>query len=118
LKDFSSFDYIGARWRNRLRLNGLVLDGGVGGFSIRDHSKSMECVKKFSIQNWQGGEDDFFAFHIELLGGRVGNRNECSKFCTQNQFLNKSFGAHKLSNLSRGEQVNFLSYCKEADFLF
>jgi len=118
LQDFESFDYIGARWRNRLRLNGLVLDGGVGGFSIRDYSKSLECVKKFSDQNWQGGEDDFFAFHIELLGGNVGNKKECSQFCTQNEFLQKSFGAHQLSNLSSVEQLNFLTYCQESEFLF
>jgi hypothetical protein len=117
LSDFLHFDYIGAKWCNRLRPNGLVLDGGVGGFSLRDCQMSIDSLLRFPGDNWQGGEDDYFAFHIELIGGKVGNKKDCAKFCTQNSFLEKSFGAHQISNLNKVEQAKFLEYCPESKFL-
>lgn len=117
LKDFYSFDYIGAAWHDRLRPNGIVLDGGIGGFSFRDHFKTLEVLRRFPIENWQGGEDDFFAFHIELIGGKVGNKKDCAKFCTQTNFTSLSFSAHQLSNLSAEDKLKFLQYCPESKFL-
>jgi len=117
LNDFYNFDYIGAVWHNRLMPNGLILDGGVGGFSFRDYFKSLEALKRFPSENWQGSEDDFFAFHIELIGGQVGTKQECAKFCTQNNFTSLSFAAHQLSNLNKEDKLKFLRYCPEAEFL-
>ena len=113
LNDFLKFDYIGASWLNRLRHNGLIVDGGVGGFSLRDYAKSKECTERFQSAAWLGGEDDFFAFHIELIGGKVGTTQECEKFCTQNVFTKKSYGAHQIKNLNKKELDNFLQYCPE-----
>jgi hypothetical protein len=117
LQDFYDFDYIGAWWHYRLLPNGLILDGGVGGFSLRDYNKSLDCVERFGHVNWQGGEDDFFAFHIDLLGGKVGNKKDCESFCTQNKFVKKSYAAHQLNNLSIEDQKQFLSYCPESSII-
>jgi len=114
---FEHCDYIGAKWRYRLRPNGLIIDGGVGGFSYRDFNLSIECLKRFSSKNWQGGEDCYFAFHIELIGGKVGNSIECAKFCTQNEFKYKSIAAHQIARLNSDDQKKFISYCPEAKFL-
>ena len=116
--EFLHFDYIGAQWRTRLRLNGIILDGGVGGFSLRDYQMTVASLARFPANNWQGGEDDYFAFHIELIGGKVGNKKDCAKFCTQNVFLEKSIGAHQISNLGEMDKVKFIAYCPESKFLF
>lgn len=115
LSDFIHFDYIGAWWHSRLIPNGLILDGGVGGFSIRNYKLSIESVRRFSNHNWQGGEDDFFAFHIELLGGKVGTKSDCIKFCTQNEFLSNSYSAHQVNNLNPEALEKFLLYCPDAE---
>jgi hypothetical protein len=112
------FDYIGAWWHDRLLPNGLVLDGGVGGFSLRDYKLSLEAAHRFSNINWQGGEDDFFAFHIDFLGGEVGRKSDCIRFCTQNEFLKKSYSAHQITNLNADELVKFKKYCPEAKNVF
>ena len=116
--DFLHFDYIGAQWRKRLRPNGTILDGGVGGFSLRDYQMSVDSLLRFPANNWQGGEDDYFSFHIELIGGKVGNKKDCAKFCTQHVFLEKSIGAHQTSNLGEVDKVKFIAYCPESKFLF
>jgi hypothetical protein len=118
LSDFMCYDYIGPKWHDRLRPNGVVLDGGVGGFSLRDYDKSVDCLKRFPEDNWEGGEDNYFAFHVELIGGKVGNKENCSKFCTQNDFIHRSVGAHQLTNLNELDKKNFLQYCPESKILF
>jgi hypothetical protein len=116
LDDFLSFDYIGSRWE-RERAIGLTIDGGSGGLSIRDWQKSVECLETFNSRAWKGGEDGFFAFHIELLGGKIGRDEDCGKFSTQEFFTHHSFGAHKVSLLPPSQHEKFLSYCPEAAFM-
>jgi hypothetical protein len=98
LSDFFHFDYIGSTWA-RKRPIGLTIDGGSGGLSLRDWRRSLEALREFEPKKWSGGEDGFFAFHIELLGGRVATMPEAGKFSTQNTFRDKSFGAHQISLL-------------------
>lgn len=109
LEDFLNFDYIGSWWQ-RLRPIGIIIDGGNGGFSIRDWHKSTECLERFSPTVWPGGEDGYFAFHIELIGGKVAKRSQCSKFGTQEKFSHKSFGCHKISCLNNHDRHRFLKY--------
>lgn len=117
IKDFERFDYIGAQWHDRLRPNGIVLDGGVGGFSLRDYQLSLDALNRFPEQSWEGGEDNYFSFHIELIGGKVGSKKDSAIFCTQNNFINRSFGAHQLSNLNKTDKIKFLQYSPESKFL-
>jgi len=116
INDFVSYDYIGSKW-NQHRPVGIIIDGGSGGLSLRDWEKSYECLNHFPPEHWCGGEDSYFAFHIELIGGKVGNGNECAKFSTQNEFLFKSWGGHKISCLSKKDQTAFLNYCQKAKFM-
>jgi hypothetical protein len=116
LNDFLSFDYIGSLWP-RQRPVGVMLDGGNGGLSLRDWKKSYECLLRFPPESWPGGEDGYFAFHIDLMGGKVGRDKECAQFCTQHEFLYRSFGAHKISCLGPASRAAFLDYCKEAEVL-
>ncbi|MCC3862332.1 DUF5672 family protein [Pseudemcibacter aquimaris] len=117
LDDFQSYDYIGSKW-NRNRTLGLIIDGGNGGLSLRDWSKTYECIERFPAEFWRGGEDGYFAFHIDLIGGKVGREDECAKFSTQYQFLYNSFGAHQLSCLiEKTDREAFKDYCPESAFM-
>ena len=116
INDFITFDYIGSKWP-RSRPVGLVCDGGNGGLSLRDWSKSYDCLNRFPSEYWCAGEDGYFAFHIELIGGKIGRDNDCAKFCTQYEFLRNSFGAHKITSLQEKYKQKFLEYCPEARFI-
>ncbi len=110
--DFTGFDYIGACWKRR-RSIGLVINGGCGGFSLRDWTASVTALERFSARAWPGGEDGFFGFHLELMGCRVANRDEMSRFATQDDFKANSFGAHKTRRLPPEAHERFLRYCPE-----
>jgi hypothetical protein len=116
INDFVSYDYIGSKW-SRHRPVGLIIDGGSGGLSLRDWGKTYECLRRFPPDLWCGGEDGYFAFHIELIGGKVGKDTECAKFSTQSDFMFKSWGGHQISCLNNEAQSAFLDYCPEASFL-
>jgi hypothetical protein len=116
LGDFASYDYIGSKWR-RQRPVGLIIEGGSGGLSLRDWERTYECLSRFPPHHWCGGEDGYFGFHIELMGGKVGRGNECAKFSTESEFLFKSWGGHQISRLSKKAQAAFLDYCQDAEVM-
>lgn len=113
LGDFLEFDYIGSNWP-RERPVGMIIDGGNGGLSLRDWKASMKCLKQFPSDLWPGGEDGYFAFHMELIDAKVANTKECSRFSTQDKFDYHSFGAHKIVDLDQFSFERFLKYCPEA----
>ncbi len=113
ISDFKNFDYIGSPW-DIDRPVGLKINGGSGGLSIRDIELSRKAIEFFDVLNWPGGEDGFFAFHIELLKGKVASLNEASKFSTQQHFYYKSYGCHKVSLLQKKYRENFYEYCPES----
>lgn len=117
LQDFLSFDYIGGSW-NRSRPVDLVIDGGNGGFSLRDWTVSMNCLSRFPPTLWGGGEDGYYAFHMALIGAKVASAQESAKFATQDFFKFKSFGAHAICNLNKKEQEDFFQYCALAKHMF
>lgn len=116
IDDFRSFDYIGSAW-SRKRPIGMIIDGGNGGLSLRNWRMCVEAIRRFRPDRWPGGEDGFFGFHIELMGGQVGKRRACTRFGTQCTFQSRSFGAHQISNLPPKDQSAFLKYSPEAAFL-
>ncbi|WP_419663760.1 DUF5672 family protein [Desulfosarcina variabilis] len=116
IKDFINYDYIGSKW-SRNRPVGMIIDGGNGGLSLRDWRLSYECLSRFSPRYWPGGEDGYFAFHIELIGGNVGKNDECAKFSTQEEFIFNSWGGHNISCLKKNDLNRFLLYCPEAAFM-
>jgi hypothetical protein len=113
LEDFLHYDYIGSKWPRR-RPIGLTVDGGSGGLSLRDWDRSVECLDRFPARHWKGGEDAYFAFHMELIGARVGKPDACARFSTQGEFLANSFGAHQVSLLTEPDRAKFLKFCPEA----
>lgn len=113
LENFLAFDYVGALW-DRERPIGLRLDGGCGGFSLRDWTASTNALERFSAEFWPGGEDGYFAFHLDLMGFRVANPKVMAQFGTQTAFHYKSFGAHKIRALNENDHIHFLDYCPEA----
>jgi hypothetical protein len=117
LDDFSDFDYIGCTW-GRQRPVGLIIDGGVGGFSLRDWTTSMQCISRFDPSLWPGGEDGYFAFHMDLIGARVANQEESGRFGTQELFLDESFGGHRINLLQPKQLEAFMQYCPEAVHVF
>jgi len=116
INDFITYDYIGSKWP-RQRPVGLIIDGGNGGLSLRDWKQTYDCLNRFPPEHWSGGEDGYFAFHIDLIGGKVGKGNDCAKFSTQHEFLYKSWGGHQIACLSKKAQANFLNYSEEAGFM-
>jgi len=109
IDNFITFDYIGSAW-NRERPIGLTIDGGSGGFSLRNIELSLLAINKFDTNSWPGGEDGYYAFYLELMGGKVGKFNDCIKFSTQEFFLEKSFGCHKLELLNNASREKFYNY--------
>jgi hypothetical protein len=113
LADFLDYDYIGSKWP-RQRPVGMIIDGGSGGLSLRDWHRSVECLDRFSPDLWPGGEDGYFAFHIDLVGGKVGRADECARFSSQCEFLYKSFGAHKISEMDALSLERFTHYAPDS----
>lgn len=119
LTDFIDFDYIGSWWP-RDRPWGMLIDGGNGGLSIRDWKFSTACLEKFPPENWKGGEDRYFAFHIEYLNGRVARDIDMKRFGTQKIYRENSFGAHHITQLKEShpdDYRRFIAYCPEAEKL-
>ena len=113
LDDFLGFDYIGADWP-RKRPVGLIIDGGVGGFSLRDITKARNCLQQFDPNLWPGGEDAYFGFHMELLDGKVARSADRQRFCTQGDFVAHSFACHSIKSMPMRKRVKFFKYCPEA----
>lgn len=116
LSEFLHFDYIGSWWP-RLRPIGITVDGGNGGLSIRSWQHSVDCLTRFDPTYWPGGEDSYFAFHIDLLDGNVARGHTCAQFSTQYRFLFNSYGCHKISCLNNADKNKFLRFFKGASIL-
>ncbi len=117
LHDFAHFAYIGSCWRPQ-RPSGLVIEGGSGGFSLRDWSMMQRVLERFPPQGWHAGEDGYFAFHVELIGGRVASFEESSRFSSQCAFRHRSLGAHRVVAMPREDRARFVEYCPEAVDVF
>ncbi len=117
LDEFLMFDYIGACWDRNRPIN-LIIDGGNGGFSLRDWRQSVDCLSRFQARLWGGGEDGYFAFHMDLIGARVASQAESAQFATQNYFYDHSFGAHAIYNLNSSKQHAFFRYCELSKKVF
>lgn len=113
LDSFLGWDYVGAGWELR-RPIGLDVAGGCGGLSLRGWHAHRAAAETWDGPGFPGGEDCFFAFHIELMGGKVAPLDEAAWFATQDRFLHPSFGAHQIDRLPEDERAAFLRYAPEA----
>ena len=111
LKDFVSFDYIGGEWNNQ-RPCGLVVEGGIGGFSLRDIPMSKHIIRLSEGYLWPFGEDGFFAFFTDLLGGKVATTLDRRRFCSQHIFYPGCLAIHKLPKKNNKKYADSLEvYC-------
>ena len=95
IDDFMNFDYIGGQWKIK-RPCGLKIYGGSGGFSLRDRRLSIQSLQLFGNVPWQFGEDGFYGFFIDVLGGVVAIEEEIDQFCSEKQWREGCFAIHKL----------------------
>lgn len=116
IREFLHLDYIGSLWQ-RKRPIGIVADGGNGGLSIRDWSRSLECLRRFTPAEWKGGEDGYFSFHLDLLGYHVATAEQSARFSSHVAFCYESWGVHQPAALSLVDRGRFLAYCPEAHHL-
>ena len=95
INDFMDFDYIGGQWKVK-RPCGLEVYGGSGGFSLRDRKLSIQALQLFGDVPWQFGEDGFYGFFIDTLGGVVAREEEIDRFCSEKHWKEGCFAIHKL----------------------
>lgn len=110
LLEFTKFDYIGS-YISQPRPIGLTIDGGNGGLSLRDTQLSISAIRVGDPELWPGAEDEFFATHIQALGGRVASEAEQDLFSVQSRFKGLAFGAHNPEGLSRHDFVRLFVRC-------
>lgn len=87
---------------------------GVGGLSFRKKSAALECLSR--VDPGTTPEDVYYSNCVEAgIGQKPTDGMQLSGFCSQNNFLAESFGAHKIHGMMVGEQkARFLRYCPEA----
>ena len=113
MDNFMHLDYVGARAYEEWK--GLI-DGGNGGFSLRDTQMSLDCS---SENGWTEGlgEDAFFIRCFRERGGRLATKVEQERFATQNYFAARSLAAHQVNVEMRWtDPANvsaFQEYCPE-----
>lgn len=114
INDFMHFDYIGGQWKIH-RPCGLNIYGGSGGFSLRDRKILMQALKLFGNAPWQFGEDGFYGFFIDVLGGVVAREEEIDQFCSEKNWNEGCFAIHKLRvNANDKEMIQSLvEHCPE-----
>lgn len=112
LEDFKNFDYIGGQWMIE-RPCGLSIYGGSGGFSLRDRKLSIQALKLFGNSSWQFGEDGFYGFFIDVLGGKVGTQQDMDNFCSEKQWKEGCFAIHKLKIIpnDREQVASIAEHC-------
>ncbi len=98
LEEFRNYDFIGSYWEPTRPIM-LEVNGGNGGISLRNVINSKKIIDTYTNVDWPGGEDSFFSFFTEFLGGNVPlTRREYEQFSVhirplQNQVV--PFAMHK-----------------------
>jgi len=128
IKDFMHFDYIGCGAYNRAYGNEKEVWGknelnnqikynsfyGVGGLSFRKNSFQKQCIRKYSGINPDYPEDVFYSNCVEESIHKPRSANDLANFCTQNNFEEKSFGAHKTYIIKQSDAEPFYKFCPAA----
>ena len=121
IKDFLKFPYIGCSGWTQFIGSKSPWRGpfyGVGGLSFRKKSAMMSCINSNPDIDPDHPEDVFFSKCAHESPDRATDAKQLASFCTQYEFSENSFGAHKImKNLSQRDLDRFLDYCPEANIL-
>ena len=124
IEDFLSFPYIGCSGIPNMIGSNTTIWGqnnpyyGVGGLSFRKKSAMMSCINSNPDIDPNHPEDCFFSKCAHGSPDRATDAKQLASFCTQYQFTENSFGAHKINgNLNKTDLEKFLDYCPEANIL-
>ena len=121
IEEFIKYDYIGCSVDNKHIGNSSAPHWwssypfyGIGGLSFRKKSFMKQCITNDPNNNIP--EDVFYSTCIEKNGRNKPESAEVlAKFCSQWQYNEDSFGAHKTKGMSNKE--DFYAYCPEAQRL-
>jgi hypothetical protein len=123
INDFMGFPYIGCSGLTRFIGSHSPWRGrppfyGVGGLSFRKKSAMMSCINSNPNIDPITPEDVFFSKCAHESPDRATDAKQLASFCTQYEFSENSFGAHKINgNLNKTDLDLFLDYCPEANIL-
>jgi hypothetical protein len=118
LSDFEHFGYIGCSYGVEFPTgrSSDVWNGhgfyGVGGLSFRRRSFCLKCCARGEKPGENAAEDVFFGDGVADLAAHKPTPSDLARFCTQNSFDAKSFGAHQIGKqLNREHRNAFFEYC-------
>jgi hypothetical protein len=126
ISDFIQYDYIGCGYfptSIAYEKTPWVLNDrpkqfyGVGGLSFRKKSFMMKCISKYPNVDQFYPEDVFFSECVAESSNKPVSAKTIAKFCSQDTFSQKSFGAHKTKSMIKEDQTAFYEYCPESEFL-
>jgi len=120
---FTKYDYIGCSvddktigfggWRwSKTHVNDHFY--GSGGMSLRKKSFMLQCIRNNPDIDRAYPEDVFFSNCVARSPNKPESATVINNFCTQNNYVNNSFGAHRISMLSDGDKKRFIQFCPEA----
>jgi hypothetical protein len=118
IRDFEHLGYVGCAYDSvagRETHWGQHAFWGVGGLSFRKKSVALKCLAR--VGTAPGTPEDVFYSNCvdEGFGERPVDGGQLSEFCSQNNFLAASLGAHRLHDMMAKDQLGpFLDYCPEA----
>jgi len=90
---------------------------GVGGLSFRKKTFMLKCIKDRPDVIDEYPEDVFYSECVDTKGIKPESAKVIGEFCTQKQFYEKSFAAHKTKDLDEKDRNSFYEYCPESSFL-
>ena len=119
IRDFEQLGYIGCAYDARAGAGthwGKDAFWGVGGLSFRKKSAALACLARLKAPDTTTPEDVFFSNCVEAGHGlKPRDGLQLSSFCSQNNFIAHSFGAHRIHDMMAKDQLaEFLQYCPEA----
>jgi hypothetical protein len=104
IEAFLEWDYVGSPWSH-------LMEGGNGGFSLRDKQKHIDLLKFKPWSKELGNEDEYFSKYLNEVGGKVAPRNICSLFGCETIYKLGTFGCHAIDKyLTKEECINIRTY--------
>jgi hypothetical protein len=122
IDSFTDLDYVGCAYDHQIGPG--VHWGkdhsfyGSGGLSFRKKKFMMECIAANPSVDPRAPEDVFFSDCVEKSPRKPRDAATLGKFCTQNSYMEPSFGAHQIDKqLAKHHKELFLDHCPEANML-